>query len=309
MKIIVVSQSCLSLPLIQQLQAKGQLAGVWLHNVRAEDSQQLGWFCQQQNIPLLVIDPAQPQALLEHFDTVAADCAISAFLSYLFPSQITEKLQGRLMNIHASALPQLRGADPLYWLLRQGANETQLSLHQVADKVDEGDLLFQQALLIHPFDTHQSLSNTVATELPVLIDAWIGAGGLDVTAWAQEGESSSAPKVQISERQIDWSSMSSLDIFNLVRACASASQGAWFRFGQEYLQLLECTPVQGDNLQLEPGTIAHIGAPRGVLLASIDGLLRLDVISSPSGIFSGLRFAERYRLQAGQKFESCQAIQ
>jgi len=37
--------------------------------------------------------------------------------------------------------------------------------------------------------------------------------------------------------------------------------------------------------------------------------LRLDVISSPGGIFSGLRFAERYRLQAGQKFESCQAIQ
>lgn len=309
MNIIVVSQSCLSLPLIQQLQAKGQLAGVWLHNVRAEDSQQLGWFCQQQNIPLLVIDPAQPQALLDHFDTLAADCAISAFLSYLFPPQITEKLQGRLMNIHASALPQLRGADPLFWLLRHGVGETQLSLHQVADKVDEGDLLFQQALLIHPFDTHQSLSNTVATELPVLIDGWIDAGGLDVTKWAQQGESSRAPKVQVSERQIDWSNMSSLEIFNFVRACTGAGQGAWFRFGQEYLQLLECTPVQGDNLQLEPGMIVHLGAPEGILLASIDGLLRLDVISSPGGIFSGLRFAERYRLQAGQKFESCQAIQ
>ena len=67
--------------------------------------------------------------------------------------------------------------------------------------------------------------------------------------------------------------------------------------------------MQGDNLQLEPGMIVHLGAPEGILLASIDGLLRLDVISSPGGIFSGLRFAERYRLQAGQKFESCQAIQ
>jgi methionyl-tRNA formyltransferase len=302
MKIIVASQSCLSLPLIQHLQAKGQLAGVWLHNVRAEDSQQLGWFCQQQNIPLQIIDPAQPQVLLEHFDTLAADCAISAFLSYLFPRQITEKLQGRLMNIHASALPQLRGADPLFWLLRQGAGETQLSVHQVTDKVDEGDLLFQQTLLIHPFDTHQSLSNVVATELPVLIDGWIAAGGLEVSIWAQQGEPSRAPKVQMSERQIDWSSMSSLDIFNLVRASASASQGAWFRFGQEYLQLLECTPVEGDNFHLEPGMIVHLGAPKGILLATTDGLLRLDVISSPGGVFSGLRFAERYRLQAGHQF-------
>jgi methionyl-tRNA formyltransferase len=308
MKIIVASQSCLSLPLIQQLEAKGELASVWLHNVRAEDSQQLGWFCQQQNIPLLVIDPAQPQALLEHFDAMTADCAISAFLSYLFPPQIIEKLQGRLVNIHASALPQLRGADPLFWLLRQGANETQLSVHQVTDKVDEGDLLFQQALLIHPFDTHQSLSNAVATELPVLIDGWIDAGGLEVSKWAQQGEPSSAPKVQVSERKIDWLSMSSLDIFNFVRACTGAGQGAWFRFGQEYLQLLECTPVQGDNLQLEPGIIVHIGAPEGMLLASTDGLLRLDVISSHGGIFSGLRFAERYLLQAGQQFESCQVI-
>ena len=302
MKIIVASQSCLSLPLIQQLQSKGQLAGVWLHNVCAEDSQQLGWFCQQQNIPLQLIDSAQPQVLLEHFDAMAADCAISAFLSFLFPHQITEKLQGRLLNIHASALPQLRGADPLFWLLRHSVGETQLSLHQVADKVDEGDLLFQQELLIHPFDTHQSLSNAVATDLPSFVDNWLAAGGLEVPKWSQQGESSRAPKVQVSERQIDWSSMSRLDIFNLVRACASASQGAWFRFGQEYLQLLECTPVQGDNLQLEPGMIVHLGAPEGILLASIDGLLRLDVISSPGGIFSGLRFAERYRLQAGQQF-------
>jgi methionyl-tRNA formyltransferase len=302
MKIIVASQSCLSLPLIQQLQAKGQLAGVWLHNVHAEDSQQLGWFCQQENIPLQIIDPAQPQALLEHFDTVAADCAISAFLSFLFPHQITEKLQGRLLNIHASALPQLRGADPLFWLLRQGVGETQLSLHQVTDKVDEGDLLFQQVILIHPFDTYQSLSNVVATELPVLIDGWIDAGGLEVSKWVQQGESTSAPKVQISDRQIDWSSMSSLDIFNLVRACASDNQGAWFRLGQEYLQLLECTPLQGENLGLEPGMIVHLGAPEGILLAATDGLLRLDVISSPGGIFSGLRFAEHFRLQAGHQF-------
>jgi methionyl-tRNA formyltransferase len=308
MKIIVASQSCLSLPLIQQLHTKGQLAGVWLYNVCAEDSQQLGWFCQQQNIPLHLIDPAQPQALLEHFDAVGAECAISAFLSYLFPLKITEKLQGRLLNIHASALPQLRGADPIFWLLRQGASETQLSLHQVMEKADQGDLLFQQALLIHPFDTHQSLSNMVATELLVLVDAWLTAGGLELTAQPQLGEPTVAPKAQVSERQIDWSNMGSLDIFNLVRACASVNQGAWFRFGQEYLQLLECTPVQGDNFQLESGTIAHVGAPEGILLATTDGLLRADVVNSPSGIFSGLRFAERYRLQAGQKFESCQAI-
>ena len=302
MKVIVASQTCLALPLIQQLHLRQQLAGVWLYDSCGDDSRQLAVSCEQMAVPVLTIDCSNTQAFGEHLAHVSADCVISCFLSYIFPVSVVNQLKGRLFNIHASALPVFKGPDPIFWLLRSACSETQMTLHGVSDKVDTGALVFQQTLAIHPYDTHQSLSLAIADAAPSLIQAWQVAGGLEITPCPQSGVASHAPRPSVTDLTIAWHSHTNLDVFHLARAANPVYGGAYFCYQQQRLQLLQCTPLQTESYQLAPGTIVHIGEPEGLLVVCNDGLIRMDIVATNGGVFSGLRFAERYKLQVGQQF-------
>ena len=307
MKLIIATQTSLALPLIQDLYARQQLAAVWLYDVTGEDSRQLAAQCTMLGIPVQYMHPDNPQALIEHQRDVQADAIVSCYLSFLFPPAMVQALQGKLLNIHASDLPQWRGADPLFWQISTGAESSCLTLHQIAERADSGDILFQQEFAIHPYDTHQGLNLYLSQQMPLFIAQWWSSGGMDLKPQPQrvvQNTDKPATRPDINSAGINWQQLGCLDIFNLARACNPNLGGAAFSFNQEVLYLLEATPVRYPSYGLEAGTIVHIGEPEGLLVACHDGVLRLDVIYLSAGIFSGLRFAERYQLQAGQRFDS-----
>lgn len=307
MKLIIATQTSLALPLIQDLYARQQLAAVWLYDVTGEDSRQLATQCSMLGINLLVMNPEHPQVLMEYQKRVQADAIISCYLSFLFPAFMVQELKGKLLNVHASNLPEWRGADPLFWQIASGVGETFLTLHQIAAQADSGDILFQQKLSIHPYDTHQGVNLYLSQKMPLFITQWLSAGGMDLKAQPQrvlQDKDKPATRPDSNSAGINWQQSGCLDIFNLARACNPQLGGAAFSFNQEVLYLLEATPVNHPSYGLEAGTIVHIGEPEGLLVACHDGVLRLDVIYLSAGIFSGLRFAERYQLQAGQRFDS-----
>ena len=307
MKLIIATQTSLALPLIQDLYARQQLAAVWLYDVTGDDSRQLATQCAMLGIGVQVMDPEKPEALLQHQSVQQADAIVSCYLSFLFPPAMVQALQGKLLNIHASDLPQWRGADPLFWQIGEGAESGCLTLHQIAEQADTGDILYQQMFNIHPYDTHQSLNISLSQYMPLFIGQWLSAGGMDCKPQPQrkfQSEDKPAPRPDINSTGINWQQQGCLDIFHLARACNPQLGGAAFSFNQDVLYLLEATPVEHPRYGLAAGTIVHIGEPEGLLVACHDGVLRLDIIYLAAGIFSGLRFAERYQLQVGQSFDS-----
>ena len=61
------------------------------------------------------------------------------------PNQVIDSFELGIMNSHFSLLPLLRGADPISFAIWEGLAETGVSLMKIVAKMDEGDLLSQEA--------------------------------------------------------------------------------------------------------------------------------------------------------------------
>ena len=69
-----------------------------------------------------------------------------------------------IVNLHPSLLPQYRGPNPFFWVLRNGERQTGLTAHQLTDKVDAGAIYWQRSLEIGPEETQASLRRRLAEQ-------------------------------------------------------------------------------------------------------------------------------------------------
>lgn len=103
------------------------------------------------------------------------DGRLAADLSRLSPDLLAVAAYGRILgqdllelaphgalNVHASLLPKYRGAAPIQWALAEGERETGVTVMQVEEELDSGDILLQRAIPIAPDDTAATLHDRLA---------------------------------------------------------------------------------------------------------------------------------------------------
>ncbi|MGB0219030.1 MAG: formyltransferase family protein [Sinimarinibacterium flocculans] len=74
-------------------------------------------------------------------DRKRAAALVSASFAYRFPPHVIGRHK-LLLNLHPAPLPDWRGADPIYWMLRRRETVFGVTLHAVAENFDEGDVFF-----------------------------------------------------------------------------------------------------------------------------------------------------------------------
>ena len=70
-----------------------------------------------------------------------SDIFLLACYPKFLPVAITSILTVDCINIHPSLLPRYKGANPIFWQLRNGETETGVTLHQVTSEIDGGNIL------------------------------------------------------------------------------------------------------------------------------------------------------------------------
>ena len=110
----------------------------------------------------------QPKKLRD--GTVAArlreleiDLAIVVAYGRILPPAVFEAPRFHTWNVHASLLPHLRGASPIQHAILGGDAETGVTLMQLSEAMDEGDMLLKQTVPILPTDTGGTLTDKLAT--------------------------------------------------------------------------------------------------------------------------------------------------
>ena len=68
------------------------------------------------------------------------------------------------LNLHGSLLPRYRGRAPVNWVLVHGESETGVTLHEMDEKPDHGDIVAQRRVAITRDDTALSLTRKLAAE-------------------------------------------------------------------------------------------------------------------------------------------------
>lgn len=75
----------------------------------------------------------------------------------ILPNELIDIPLHGAINLHASLLPKYRGAGPIQWALMNGDKNTGVSIFQIKQKVDTGDILFQKKIKIFDEDNMLSL--------------------------------------------------------------------------------------------------------------------------------------------------------
>jgi methionyl-tRNA formyltransferase len=124
------------------------------------------------------------------------------------------------VNVHASLLPQYRGAAPINWAIINGEKETGVTTFRLKHEIDTGDILLQKKVVIEPEDNIGSLYQKLMEEggkLLVETVKGLAEGTVKETPQALVAtELKHAPKIFKEHTLIDWNKPVE-DIHNLIR--------------------------------------------------------------------------------------------
>ncbi len=122
-------------------------------------------------------------------------------------------------NLHASLLPQYRGAAPINWAIINGEKKTGVSTFFLDDKIDTGAMILQEEIPIHESENVKSLHDRLmdlGSRLVVRTLDDIANEKVEPTPQAESKDLKDAPKLTRENTKIDWNQPLE-NIYNLIR--------------------------------------------------------------------------------------------
>lgn len=170
---------------------------------------------------LPVFQPASLKSddALNELNSLNADIMIVVAYGLLLPKAILDAPRLGCLNVHGSILPRWRGAAPIQRAIWAGDNETGVTIMQMDEGLDTGDMLHISRCPIENTDTSATVYTKLAELGPQALLSTINklAAG-EVTPQQQNDEQANyAKKLSKEEANIDWS-MSALQIERNIRA-------------------------------------------------------------------------------------------
>jgi methionyl-tRNA formyltransferase len=241
-------------------------------------------------------DPATHQPLI----ATAPDVLVIAAYGLILPQAVLDIPRLGCLNIHASLLPRWRGAAPIQRAILAGDAETGITVMQMDEGLDTGDMLLKSKCAITAEDTAETLHDKLAAiGAQAIVEALRKLESGTLPPEKQDGALATyAAKLSKSEAQLDWK----LDAAQLERAVRG-----YFPFPVASTVLGE-TPIKilraqaADAHQAEPGTV--IAADKnGIIVACGRGALGLGVLQKPGGKpLPAAQFLQSFPIKAGDRF-------
>jgi methionyl-tRNA formyltransferase len=248
--------------------------------------------------------PDDAQAARGAIEAAKADVMIVAAYGLILPRWVLETPRMGCMNIHASLLPRWRGAAPIHRAIEAGDAQTGVTIMQMDEGLDTGDMLLTERIAIAPDDTTGRLHDRLATlggRLIVEALEIAACGGLTRTPQPSEGVTY-ANKIDKAESLVDWAQPADV-IARRIRAFNPAP-GATATLQGETIKLWRAGAIPGRG-SVEPGTIVAIDE-RGIGVACGDGG-RLEITELQRAGGKRLPVADFLRgcaWQPGMRFET-----
>lgn len=186
------------------------------------------------------------------------------------------------INVHASLLPRWRGAAPIQRAIAAGDEETGVTIMEMAEGLDTGDMLLKGVCPISKQDTGGMLHDRLATlGADLLIEALQGLAQGQLTAEPQDDALSCyAAKLKKSEAEIDWQ-LPADQLDRLVRAFNPWPVTFTLMPDGQRLRVWAAEACDNDS-DVEPGTVLQADH-EGLYVACGEGSLRLLTVQIPGG--------------------------
>lgn len=225
--------------------------------------------------------PDEAFATKSSLESLNLDLLVVAAYGLILPKWLLELPRQGCLNIHASLLPRWRGAAPIQRAIEAGDAQTGITIMQMDEGLDTGDMLLWQAVDIQASDNTQTLHDKLASlGAEMIVQALEGLQKNQLTATPQpEHGVTYASKIEKSEAQLD---------LTLPAAALARRIRAFNPFPGATLTLPGIAdPVKvWDAISIPektsgtPGSLVS-ASPHGIDLATGDGVLRLLELQRP----------------------------
>jgi len=212
-------------------------------------------------------------------DAARADVMVVAAYGLILPRWVLDAPRLGCLNIHASLLPRWRGAAPIHRAIEAGDTETGITIMQMDEGLDTGDMLLRERLAIRDSDTTDTLHDRLAVlggRLIVEALEMAACGGLHAEPQPQEGVTY-AHKIEKAEAAIDWTQPAAA-IARRVRAF-DPFPGAHTVHAGEAIKVWAAEALPGHG---RSGEVLAV-EPEGITVACGEGALRLKVLQRAGG--------------------------
>ena len=221
---------------------------------------------------------------MEIIKELAPDAIIVAAYGKILPKEMLDFPRYGCINVHGSLLPKYRGAAPIQWSVINGDVETGVTIMQMNEGIDTGDILLKRVIPIGIDDTAESMFEKLA-ELggKTLIEAleMLKRGELHPEK-QDESLACYAPMLDKSISLIDWNKTGN-EVHNLVRGLYSWPVAYTVLNGKK-LKILRTSPGEksgeaGQVICLDPLTVACSQGSLIIHELQLEGKKRMDAKS------------------------------
>jgi len=219
------------------------------------------------------------------------------------PAEVFNIPRHGTINLHASLLPNYRGAAPINWCLMNGEIKTGVTTFYINEKIDQGDILLQKEIMIKNEDDFGSLYtklSEVGAELVVKTVEGIFNNSLKPIKQNFIDDLKLAPKLNSENTRINWS-RSTNDIIGQIKGL-SPKPGAWtmIKNGENRFRMKILKAVKKKEPLLKNNLNGKIVINNGELhIYNEDGAINCSVIQlenkrkmTSKELLNGLRFEE-----------------
>ncbi len=256
----------------------------------------------QHAIPVLQPVSLKTESVGQQIAAMEADVMVVAAYGLILPKAVLDMPRYGCLNIHASLLPRWRGAAPIQRAILAGDDSTGITIMQMDEGLDTGDMLLTASCPIAATDNAQTLHDKLAEmgASSILEALSLLESRLLQPVVQDNGLACYAAKLLKNEAQIDWH-LDAVEIERAVRAynpfpvCQTKFKDVVLKIWQAEL----CRDLSG-----VPGEVLSVDK-QGIVVACGKGALRLKMLQRPGGrAQSAVQFLQAMPVQLGDQFQA-----
>lgn len=225
------------------------------------------------DIPVFQPNKVRDEGFIQSIEALDVDIAVVIAFGQILPKAFLELPRYGCINIHASLLPQYRGAGPIQRAVINGDTVTGITTMMMDVGMDTGDMLLKEEVAIDEKETGGSLFDKLSLIGGPLVLRTIKEleVGTLVRIPQNHDEATYAPMLDKKLGNIDWKK-SAVEIERLIRGL-NPWPSAYTYLGGKMLKLWEADVVEIENSASTPGTISMPEKDQFIVTCGDKGLL------------------------------------
>lgn len=260
-------------------------------------------FSLEKNIP--VYQPRRIRKdpfILEKMKKISPDLNVVVAYGQIIPSSLIYYPRFHSINAHFSLLPKYRGASPVHWAILNGEKTTGVTIFELDEKMDSGDILAKQELKILPGEYAHELEVRLAEMGADLLCKTIDRIGTIPHIKQNHSEATLAPRLKKEDGKIDWTG-TAIEIDRKVRAFTPWPSAFSF-IDQKRLKIISGKRLKSKTSKSVPGEILEVNT-NGIQVSCGQNSVYLIEELQPEGkkAMSAHAFSLGTKINPGDKFQ------